>query len=171
MVRSFLIAPIVRGRYARLMRFLVLTLIALITALPATVTPAGAKTIFRAECGDLQGQRVHMDPSGKHRAEEWKPEFYRAGPPPQGQGTLTFLSDDADTGHVRMKWTANTEQLLPVVFKSDLQISLADVDEFGVWIFTLLYRADKIMVTRQTANPGPGVIGALLVGDCVFKEK
>lgn len=150
------------------MRLLALILFTLITALPVQ---AEAKTIFRAECGDLRGQRVDMDPDGKHRKEDWKLEFYKAGPPPKGQGTLTFLSDDADTGHVRMSWTANTKQLLPVVFKSDFQISLADVDEFGVWIFTLIYRTGKVMVTRQTTNPGPGAIGALLVGDCVFKEK
>ena len=36
-----------------------------------------------------------------------------------------------DTGHIRVKWTSD-EQLLPIVFKSETQISVADVDEFGV---------------------------------------
>ncbi len=133
-------------------------------------SPAAAAIVFRAECGDLTGQRVDMDANGKHKREDWKPEFYRAGPPPLGQGTLKFISEDADANHVRVKWTSE-ERLLPVVFKSDTQISIADVDDFGVWIYTLYYRAGKVLVTRQTTNPGPGAIGALLTGDCEFEEK
>ena len=67
-----------------------------------------------------------------------------------------------------MRWTAHSETLLPVVFKSDTQITVADVDEFGVWLFSLYYRSGKVIVTRQTTNPGPGAIGALLVGKCEF---
>ena len=56
-------------------------------------------------------------------------------------------------------------------FKSDTQISIADVDDFGVWIYTLYYCAGNVMVTRQTTNPGPDTIGALLFADGEFKEK
>ena len=45
----------------------------------------------------------------------------------------------------------------------------ADVDEFGVWIFSLYYRASKVIVTRQTTNPG--AVGALLTADCEFVGK
>jgi len=38
----------------------------------------------------------------------------------------------------------------------------------GVWIFSLFYRAGKVLVTRQTTNPGPGAVGALLTADCEF---
>jgi hypothetical protein len=149
------------------MRLIALSLfVALILGPPF---PAAAKVVFRAECGDLTGQRVDMDPNGKHTREDWKPETYRAGPPPEGQGTLKFLSDDTDTSRIRVQWTSE-ERLLPVVFKSDTQISIADVDDFGVWIYTLYYRAGKVLVTRQTTNPGPGAIGALLTGDCEFKD-
>ena len=80
------------------------------------------------------------------------------------------LSASTDTGHIRVKWTSD-EQLLPIVFKSETQISVADVDEFGVWIFSLYYRAGKVIVTRQTTNPGPGAVGALLTADCEFVGK
>ena len=133
-------------------------------------TPVAAEVVFRATCGSLKGHRVHMDPNGKSKIEKWTPEFYPAGPPPDGTGTLTFVSDSADTGHIRVKWSGQ-EQSLPIVFKSETQISVADVDEFGVWIFSLYYRAGKVIVTRQTTNPGPGAVGALLTADCEFVEK
>ncbi|PPR59133.1 MAG: hypothetical protein CFH04_02060, partial [Alphaproteobacteria bacterium MarineAlpha3_Bin3] len=59
--------------------------------------------------------------------------------------------------------------LLPIVFKSETQISVADVDEFGVWIFSLYYRAGKVIVTRQTTNPS--AVGGLLTADCEFVGK
>ena len=132
--------------------------------------PAAAEVIFRATCGSLKGHRVKMDPNGKSKAETWTPELYPAGPPPKGTGTLRFVSDSSDNDHIRVKWT-NEEQLLPIVFKSDTQISVADVDEFGVWLFSLYYLAGKVIVTRQTTNPGPGAMGALLTADCEFQEK
>ena len=136
----------------------------------APAPPARADLVFRAECGSLKGHRVDMDPVGKTKRENWKLEYYKAGPPPKGQGTLTFVSDDTDNGHIRVKWS-NQEQALPIVFKSDAQITVADVDEFGVWLFTLYYQAGKVVVTRQTINPGPGAVGALLVGDCQLTGK
>ena len=133
-----------------------------------TPSPAGADVVFHATCGSLKGHRVNMDPNGKSNIEKWTPELYPAGPPPNGTGTLTFLSDSTDTGHIRVKWTSD-EQLLPIVFKSETQISVADVDEFGVWIFSRYYRAGKVIVTRQTTNPG--AVGALLTADCEFVGK
>ncbi|MCH7936310.1 MAG: hypothetical protein IH994_04350 [Proteobacteria bacterium] len=148
------------------MRFFVLLVPALLLIAP----PVQAETIFRATCGSLKGHRVDMDPNGKSKTEDWKPELYPAGPPPNGTGTLTFVSDATDTNHLRVKWSGD-EQLLPIVFKSETQISVADVDEFGVWIFSLYYRAGKVIVTRQTTNPGPGAVGALLTADCEFEER
>ncbi len=133
-------------------------------------TPVVADVVFRATCGSLKGHRVNMDPNGKSNIEKWTPELYPAGPSPKGTGTLTFLSDSTDTGHLRVKWTSD-EQLLTIVFKSETQISVADVDDFGVWIFSLYFRAGKVIVTRQTTNPGPGAVGALLTADCEFVEK
>ena len=133
-------------------------------------TPVAADVVFRATCGSLKGHRVNMDPNGTSNIEKWTPELYPAGPPPNGTGTLTFVSDSTDTGHIRVKWTSD-EQLLPIVFKSDHQISVADVDEFGVWIFSLYFRAGKVIVTRKTTNPGPGAVGALLTADCEFVGK
>ncbi len=141
---------------------------ALVVASPAS--PAKADVVFRAECGSLKGHRVDMDPDDQSKRENWKLEYYKSGPPPKGQGTLTFVSDDSDTDHVRVNWS-NQEQALPIVFKSDTQITVADVDDFGVWLFTLYYRAGKVMVTRQTTNPGPGAVGALLTGDCDYTER
>jgi len=103
-------------------------------------TPVVAEVVFRATCGSLKGHRVNMDPLGKSNIEKWTPEFYPAGPPPKGTGTLTFVSDSTDTSHLRVKWTSD-EQLLPIVFKSEIQISVADVDEFGgLDLFPLLPR-------------------------------
>ena len=143
---------------------------AAVSAFAWTPSPAGADVVFRATCSSLKGHRVNMDPNGKSNIEKWTPELYSAGPPPNGTGTLTFLSDSTDTGHIRVKWTSD-EQLLPIVFKSETQISVADVDEFGVWIFSLYYRAGKVIVTRQTTNPGPGAVGAVLTADCEFVGK
>ena len=109
---------------------------AAVSAFAWTPSPAGADVVFHATCGSLKDHRVNMDPNGKSNIEKWTPELYPAGPPPNGTGTLTFLSDSTDTGHIRVKWTSD-EQLLPIVFKSETQISVADVDEFGVWIFSL----------------------------------
>lgn len=117
-----------------------------------------------------QGPPGQHGPERHSNIEKWTPELYPAGPPPNGTGTLTFVSDSTDTGHIRVKWTSD-EQLLPIVFKSDHQISVADVDEFGVWIFSLYFRAGKVIVTRQTTNPGPGAVGALLTADCEFVGK
>ena len=142
--------------------------VGLLTAIPL---PADAKVVFSAECGHLKGMRVDMDPRDASKPYHWKDEHYPAGNPPEGTGTLKFVSDDTDTSHLRMSWTANTESLLPVVFKSDTQITVADVDEFGVWLFSLYYLTGKVIVTRQTTNPGPGAIGALVVGHCEFSDK
>lgn len=133
--------------------------------------PAGAKTVFHAVCGNLRGQRVDMDPDGGSKKEDWKYEFYKSGPPPEGVGTLEFVAEDTDTDHIIIKWTRHEARAVPVAFRSHNQISLADVDEFGIWIFTLYPRAGKVMVTRQTANVGPGAIGALLVGNCDFEAE
>lgn len=150
------------------MRLLVPVLIAAL--FPLAAAPAQAKTVFHATCGDLRGQRVDMDPDGRTAKEEWKNEFYKTGPPPEGQGTLEFIAEEEGADHLIMKWSGPARSL-PIVFKSDTQISAADVDEFGIWMFTLYYRAGKVLVTRQTTNPGPGAIGAILVGDCAFEEK
>ena len=104
---------------------------AAVSAFAWTPSPAGADVVFCAACGSLTGHRVNMDPNGKSNIEKWTPELYPAGPPPNGTGTLTFLSNSTDTGHIRVKWTSD-EQLLPIVFKSETQISVADVDEFEV---------------------------------------
>ena len=143
---------------------------AAVSAFAWTSSPAGADFVFRATCGSLKGHRVNMDADGKSKIENWNAELYPAGPPPKGTGTLTFLSDSTDNGHIRVKW-AGDEQLLPIVFKSETQISVADIDDFGVWIFSLYYRAGKVIVTRQTTNPGPGAVGALLTADCEFEGK
>ena len=148
------------------MRLFVLLLAAFLLMAP----PARAKTVFHATCGDLRGQRVDMDPEGRTDREDWKNEFYKKDPPPDGQGTLEFIAEEEGTDRLIMKWSGPARSL-PIVFKSDTQISAADVDEFGVWIFTLYYRAGKVLVTRQTTNPGPGAVGAILVGNCVFEEK
>ena len=49
----------------------------------------------------------------------------------------------------------------------------ADVDAFGVWIFSLYYRDSKVIITRQTTNPGPGpsAVGGLLTADGEFVGK
>jgi len=60
---------------------------------------------------------------------------------------------------------------LPVVFKSATQITVADVDRIGVWLFSLFPQTGKVIVTRQTTDPGPGTIGALLVGKCEFSDQ
>ena len=86
---------------------------AAVSAFAWTPSPAGADVVFRATCGSLKGHRVNMDPNGKSNIEKWTPELYPAGPPPNGTGTLTFLSDSTDTGHIRVKWTSD-EQLLPI---------------------------------------------------------
>lgn len=151
------------------MRLFVLSLLAgLLAAFPIT---ADAKVIFSAVCGDLRGMRVDMDPEDGAKPDKWKDELYPAGAPPKGTGTLKFVSDDTDNGLVRMSWSANTEALLPVVFKSDTQITLADVDETGVWLFSLYPRTDRVIVTRQTADSGPGIIGAVLVAKCEFSSR
>lgn len=147
--------------------FLPIALGALVAAMP----PAGAKTIFHATCGSLHGRRVDMDPDGPSKKEDWKDEFYKSGPPPDGTGTLEFISDDDDRDRLLMRWTEHEARSLPIVYRSESQITVADVDEFGVWMFTLYYRAGKVLVSRQTTNPGPGAIGAILVGACRFAEK
>jgi len=150
------------------MRALPLIAAAGLAAAAASPGSASAKTVFHAVCGNLSGQRVELDPDGVNRRETWKSEFYRAGPPPDGQGTLEFISDESDRDHVGMKW-GGPARALPVVYRSDSQISLADVDDSGVWIFTLFYHAGKVMVSRQTTTSGRGSVGALLTGDCEFK--
>ncbi len=151
------------------MRVLALAILAIALA-AAAPGPAAAKTVFHAVCGNLSGQRVDLDPDGVNKRERWKSEFYRAGPPPDGQGTLEFISEESERDHVIIKWSGPARSL-PIVFKNESQISLADVDESGVWIFTLLYRAGKVVVTRQTTAGGPGSVGALLTADCEFKTK
>jgi len=148
---------------------------ALLAALAAAIAVAApgaaqARTVFHAVCGNLQGQRVDLDPDGGNKLERWRPEFYRAGPPPDGQGTLEFISEDDERDHITIKW-GGPPRSLPIVYRSNGQISIADVDESGVWIFTLLYRAGKVMVTRQTTIGGPGTTGALLTADCEFKPR
>ena len=124
---------------------------AAVSAFAWTPSPAGADVVFRATCGSLKGHRVNMDPNGKSNIQKWTPELY-----------------STDTDHIRVKWTSD-EQLLPIVFKSETQISVPDVDEFRVRILSLYYRADKVIVTRQTTNPG--AVGALLTADYEFVEK
>jgi hypothetical protein len=150
-----------------LARYIFIAAIAVLAFQPA---PAGAKTIFHAVCGDLKGQRVDIDPGGFSNLNRWQSELYRGGPPPEGQGTLEFVSEDTERDHVIIKWSGPA-RALPIVFRSDAQISLADVDEAGVWIYTLLYRAGKVLISRQTTTGGPGTVGALLVGNCKFKDK
>ncbi len=149
-----------------------LTALALLVGLLTGVSsPAEAKVVFRAVCGDINGMRVDMDHKDGSKPDQWKDERYPAGAPPKGTGTLKFVSDDTDTSHLRMSWTANEETLLPVVFKSDTQITVADVDKIGVWLFSLFPRTGKVIVTRQTTDPGPGTIGALLAGKCEFSSQ
>ncbi len=151
-------------------KFVIAAAVAAFAWTSSAPTLVAADVVFRATCGSLKGHRVNMDPNGQSNIEKWIPELYPAGPPPNGTGTLTFLSDSSDTGHIRVKWTSD-EQLLPIVFKSETQISVADVDDFGVWIFSLYFRAGKVIVTRQTANPGAGAVGTLLTADCEFEGK
>ena len=75
---------------------------AAVSAFAWTPSPARADVVFRATCSSLKGHRVNMDPNGKSNIEKWTPELYSAGPPPNGTGTLTFLSDSTDTGHIRV---------------------------------------------------------------------
>ena len=119
-----------------------------------TPSPAGADVVFHATCGSLKGHRVNMDPNGKSNIEKWTPELYPAGPPPNGTGTLSFLSDSTDTGHIRVKWTSD-EHLLPIVFKSETQISVADVDEFGVWIFPSTTAPARSSSPARPPTPAP----------------
>jgi len=123
------------------------------------------EVIFRATCGDLEGHRVDMSPTDPREQGRWRAEHYHAGAPPEGQGTLEFLSDDAHTDSVRVAW-GDEGRYLPIAFKSPGQISIADVDPYGVWIYTLFLHAEKVVVSRQTIGPYAGAVGALVQGTC-----
>ncbi|MFQ5619354.1 MAG: hypothetical protein ACE5FR_10305 [Rhodospirillales bacterium] len=128
--------------------------------------PARAGIIFRAVCGDVAGQRVDVDPTGESRIETWKRESY-ADVPGAGAGVLGFVSDDAHVDQIRVTW-GKSDQLLPIVYRSDDQISVADIDAYGVWIYTLLFRAGKVLISRQTSDLRFGAVGAMLTADCEF---
>ena len=128
--------------------------------------PARAEVIFRAVCGEVAGQRVDVDPTGKTGIETWKRESY-ADVGGEGSGALGFVSDDAHPDQIRVTW-GKSDQLLPVVHRNEGQISVADIDAYGVWIYTLLFRAGKVLISRQTSNPRFGAVGALLTADCEF---
>lgn len=138
--------------------------------LTAAVDAPRAEIVFRAVCGDLSGHRVDMSPTDPMGRARWRAELYRAGSPPQGQGTLELLSDDGHPDSIRVSW-GETGRLLPVVYKSESQVSVADVDEFGVWIYSLYFRAGKIVVSRQTVGPLTGAVGALVQGDCDLRAQ
>lgn len=148
------------------------------TALAAAVAQTSAIPIARgaqeegmlllATCGDLRGYRVDMDPVDPARPAQWRSEHYREGPPPEGRGTLEFVADDGHPDLIGVRWGAGA-RFLPVAYASDTQISLADVDDFGVWMFSLYPQAGKVVVSRQTAGPGPAAVGALVQGDCKFR--
>ncbi len=146
-----------------------LALSAVIAASPAYSVAAGGdqgKIIFRAVCSDLRGHRVNMNPADPGGSERWHIEFYRSGPAPQN--SLELLSDDAHLDSIRMTW-GRDQRFLPIVYRSDSQISVADVDEVGVWIFTLFFQTDKVLVSRQTATRATGAVGALVVGSCEIR--
>ncbi len=128
--------------------------------------PALAGTIFRAVCGEVTGQRVDLDPTKKTGIETWKRESY-ADVPGEGAGVLGFVSDDTYPDQIRVTW-GKADQLLPIVHRNEGQISVAEIDAYGVWIYTLLFRADKVLISRQTSDPRLGAVGAMLTADCEF---
>ncbi len=126
--------------------------------------PAG--TIFRAVCGEVAGQRVDVDPTKETGIETWKRESY-ADVPGEGAGVLGFVSDDTHPDQIRVTW-GTSDQLLPIIHRKEGQISVADIDAYGVWIYTLLFRAGKVLISRQTSDPRFGAVGAMLTADCDF---
>lgn len=142
---------------------------AVLLAMAASVpfpAPAVAGTIFRAVCGEVAGQRVDVDPTKETGIETWKRESY-ADVPGEGAGVLAFLSDDTHPDQIRVTW-GKSDQLLPIVHRNEGQISVADIDAYGVWIYTLLFRAGKVLISRQTSDPRRGAVGAMLTADCAF---
>lgn len=124
------------------------------------------EVVFRATCGDLTGHRVDMDPTDPSEQEQWRTEVYRASPPPEGHGTLELLSDEAHTDSIRVAWGSGGGRFLPIAYKSKGQISIADVDPYGVWIITLFFQAEKVVISRQTIGPYAGAVGAIVQGSC-----
>ncbi len=148
--------------------FLPAVLLAMVASIPFSgAAPALAGTIFRAVCGEVAGQRVDVDPTKETGIETWKRESY-ADVPGEGAGVLGFVSDDTHPDQIRVIW-GKSDQLLPIVHRNDGQISVADIDAYGVWIYTLLIRAGKVLISRQTSNPRFGAVGAMLTADCDFK--
>ncbi len=142
---------------------------AVLLAMAASVpfpAPAVAGTIFRAVCGEVAGQRVDVDPTKETGIETWKRESY-TDLPGEGAGVLGFVSDDTHADQIRVTW-GKSDQLLPIVHRNEGQISVADIDEYGVWIYTLLFRAGKVLISRQTSDPRRGAVGAMLTADCAF---
>ncbi len=154
--------PMSRGR-----PLLAAALLAMVAFLPFRgAAPGLAGTIFRAVCGEVAGRRVDVDPTGETGIETWKRESY-ADVPGEGAGALGFVSDDTHPDRIRVTW-GTSDQLLPVVHRNEGQISVADIDAYGVWIYTLLFRAGKVLISRQTSNPRFGAVGAMLTADCEF---
>ena len=141
--------------------------LAMVASIPFPgAAPAVARTIFRAVCGEVAGQRVDVDPTGETGIETWKRESY-ADVPGEGAGVLGFVSDDTHPDQIRVTW-GKSDQLLPIVHRNEGQISVADIDAYGVWIYTLLFRAGKVLISRQTSDPRLGAVGAMLAADCKF---
>ncbi len=156
----------ISGRRAR--RRSPAVLLAMVACIPFwSAAPARAEVIFRAVCGEVAGQRVDVDPTGKTGIETWKRESYAAVGGGGGTGALSFVSDDAHPDQMRVIW-GKSDQLLPIVHRNEGQVSVADIDEYGVWIYTLFFRAGKVLISRQTNNPRFGAVGALLTADCEF---
>jgi hypothetical protein len=142
-------------------------LAALAGVLVLAAVPARAEVVFRAVCSDVTGHRVDMDPTGTTHAETWKAENYGPAAMDGGTGVLGFVSDDAHPDTIRVTW-GKSDQRLPIVYKNEGQISLAETDANGIWIYTLYFRADKVLISRQTNEPRFGAVGSLLTADCVF---
>ncbi len=154
--------PMSRGR-----PFLPAVLLAMVASIPFPgAAPALAGSILRAVCGEVPGQRVDLDPTKKTGIETWKRESY-ADVPGEGAGVLGFVSDDTYPDQIRVTW-GKSDQLLPIVHRNAGQISVAEIDAYGVWIYTLLFRAGKVLISRQTSDPRVGAVGAMLTADCEF---
>ncbi len=91
------------------------------------------------------------------------PAYGVGGTPPGGP----FVSDDTHPDKIRVTW-GKSDHLLPIVQRNEGQISVADIDAYGVWIYTLLFRAGKVLISRQTSDPRVGAVGAMLTADCEF---
>ncbi len=136
-------------------------------ALVLAQAPARADVIFHAVCGDVTGHRVDMDPTGTTHAETWKAENYGPAAMEGGTGVLGFVADDSHPDTIRVTW-GKSDKHLPIVYKNESQISLAETDDNGIWIYTPYFRADKVLISRQTSEPRFGAVGSLLTADCTF---